>query len=286
MNIDKILNFFYEKTSQRIKTKIEESGVKQKDIYPDDPKIISSVVNNRRTKNNRFLIRDGIVATISKKDGAEYGFLPKLSFESRQEILWGSNEEINSYIYDLFVLLWEEVSSETSSYGIDKDLLLCDYIPYAKYKSYWNIIFSSENKYSAIAYGIYEDDVVGKIGCAEKKALMFLYQKCQQEFLSNFEEFAKNTLTFYKINQAFKKDFIEESFVPLLKKHTPDSSSLGLRVRDLIYSDLSHCAPLVHEEETEDCSYLKKLISATSSYVLALENIQKDMLISMQNGSH
>lgn len=276
MNIDKILDFFYEKTAQRIKTKIKESGLKYEDIDLGDPKIISFVVHNKRTKNNRFLIRDGIVNS----------FLQTLNFKTKQEILWGTNEEINTYIYDLFGLLWEEVSSETSMYGIDKELLLCDYIPYAKCKAYWNIIFSSENKYPAISYGIYEDYVVENIDHTESNALMFLYEKCQQEFLSIFEKFTNETISFSKINKVFITNFIEASFVPLLKKHTPDSSSLGLRVRNLIYSDLSHSAPLVYGEETENSSYLKRLSKATSSYILALEDIQQDMLISMQNGSH
>ena len=276
MNTDKILNFFYTKASQRIKIKIRESGLKYVDIYPNDTKLISWIVNNRCTKNNRFLITDRIVDSYEEGD---YGLIHKLSFNNKIEIFWGTEEEINSYIYDLFVLLWEEVSNEISTYGIDKDLFLCDYIPYAKYKSYWDILFSHENKYPALAYGIYEDDVVEKIDYAEKEALIFLYKKCQQEFLANFKEFAKYTLSFHKINKVFKENFIEKSFVPLLEKYNPDSSSLGLRVRNLIYSDLSQSAPLIYEENGTDNLYLKRLINASSSYILKLEKIQKDMFI-------
>lgn len=277
MNIDKLLNFFYTRASQRIKEKIRESGLKYGDIYPNDTKLISWIVNNRLTKNNRFLITDRVVE-FYECSGA-YGLLPKLNFKDKIEIFWGTEEEINSYIYDLFILLWEEVSNDTTTYGIDNDLFLCDYIPYAKYKSFWNILFSKENKYPALAYGIYEDDVVEKIDNAEEQALIFLYKKCQQDFLSNFKQFAKETSSFHKINKVFKENFIEKSFVPLLEKHTPNSSSLGLRVRDLIYSDLSHTAPLIYEKKDTDNLYLKRLINASSSYILELEKIQEDMLI-------
>ncbi len=277
MNIDKLLNFFYTRASQRIKAKIRESGLKYVDIYPNDTKLISWIVNNRLTKNNRFLITDRVVEFYECSDA--YGLLPKLNFKDKIEIFWGTEEEINSYIYDLFILLWEEISKEISTYGIDKNLFLCDYIPYAKYKSYWDILFLQENKYPALAYGIYEDDVVEKIDYAEEQALIFLYKKCQQDFLSNFKQFAKETSSFHKINKVFKENFIEKSFVPLLEKHTPNSSSLGLRVRDLIYSDLSHTAPLIYEKKDTDNLYLKRLINASSSYILELEKIQKDMLV-------
>lgn len=186
MDIDNIMNFFYEKASRRIKTKINKSGLKYIDICPNDSKQISWIVNNKRTKNNRFLITDAMILNRQKDEGTKnyikYGLLKKLKFNTIDEILWGTEEEINSYIYDLFVLLWEEVSNEISTYGIDKDLFFCDYIPYAKYKSYWDILFSHENKYPALAYGIYEDDVVEKIDYAEKEALIFYIKNANRNF--------------------------------------------------------------------------------------------------------
>lgn len=283
MDIDKIMNFFYEKASRRIKTKINESGLKYIDICPNDSKQISWIVNNKRTKNNRFLITNAIICNTHKdeitKDYIKYGLLEKLKFNNIEEILWGTNEEINSYIFDLFELLWKYISDKTSPYGIDKDLFLCDYIPYAKYKSYCDILFSQANKYPALAYGIYEDDVVENIEYAEEQALMLLYKKCQQEFLLNFKKFANKTLSFHKIDKVFKENFIEKTFVPLLKKHIPNSSSLGIRVRTLIYSDLSHCASLMCGEKIENDLYLKNLINASSTYILALEKIQEDMFL-------
>ena len=41
-----------------------------------------------------------------------------MKFESKKEILWGSDDEIKSYLPELFELLWDELTED--------DLVICD----------------------------------------------------------------------------------------------------------------------------------------------------------------
>ena len=179
MNIEKIAEFFYFKASKRIGEHINKSGLSYSKIHKPDHKQISRIVNNKRTPNNPFLICDAVIINyyLDETTGNHIccGLLgtPELNFNNAKEILWGTDEEISSYIFDLFILLWEEVSS-SPQYQLDTELYLCDYVPYAKYSSYWNILFSETNIYPALYYSIREDDVVENIDPARENAIKYL----------------------------------------------------------------------------------------------------------------
>lgn len=278
MNLELITNFFYERASKRITLKVRQSKLKYSQIYKPDHKQISRIINNKRNRNNPFLICDAVISNSYKDEETgtfiKCGLLETLDFKNVKEILWGTSEEINSYLFDLFILLWSEVSAENSPYNIDRELYLCDYIPYAKYHTYWDILFSPDNKYPAIAYGIDENTVISNIDPARDNALKYLYQKCSDEFKKIFWNFTEETLSFHKIDKVFKESFIEQLFIPMIKEYSPNASSLGLRVRDLINIDMSHSAPLIFNENENNDSYYRALINASSKYIVALENIQ------------
>ena len=59
----------------------------------------------------------------------------------------------------------------------------------------------------------------------------------------------------------------------MLENYKPNENSLGLRVKTLIESDLSYCAPLVHNDPNLNRDYLSKLIKASSTYVDAIEDL-------------
>lgn len=279
MNIDAILEFFYCRASNRVKEKVTESKLTHREIYMRDSKQISWIINNNRTKNNRFLITDAVLENCDDF-GEPDGLLAKLPFRNRNEILWGTDDEIECYLPLLFELLWDEVSYQDNPNHIDKELYLCDYIPYAKYSTYWNILFSPNNKYPALLYGIYEDDVINNIDSARDEALAFLYTKCKYKFTNIFIKFAYSTDSFHKINKVFQHTFIEQLFIPMLLQFAPNESSLGLRVRDLIFSDLSKCGELLFERNNiyNSNSFFSQLINASSTYIVSLEKIQSAYL--------
>lgn len=274
MDIENIMEFFYIKASKRIKREVEKSKLPHQKIHMRDSKQISWIINNKRTKNNRFLITDAIIDNCDSFGNPD-GLLHKLSFKNRKEILWGADKEIESYLPELFKLLWDEIVSEDSFYNIDKELFLCDYIPYAKYRTFGNIIFSQDNAYPAIMYGIYEDDIIEKNDYVEKDAFIYLYNRCKHDFSNIFFEFANERDSFHKINHYFQKSFIEKLFIPMLVRYKPNGNSLGLRTKSLIESDLSHCASLVCKDNNESNNYLSKLINASSIYIMALDEVQK-----------
>lgn len=300
MDINNILKFFYQKASIRIEARIKESNLTYYQIHRNDTKQLSRIVNYQKDfdlkRNNPFLINNSVMDSSYQDEVTSKmipcGLLntPELKFDSKKDILWGTDEEISSYLQDLFILLWNEVTAKESTYGIDPDVFLFDYIPYAKYSAYWEILFSQKygapislvkipedqiNKHPAIIYGIYEDDVISNIEPAKENALLFLYHNCKDDFQKCFLDFTKRVDSFHKINKVFQKDFIETSFLSLLEKHTPNASSLGLRVYNLIKSDIKHCASLLCNPTNDDSNYKRTLVNASSQYIFILENLQE-----------
>lgn len=288
---ESIAEFFYKKASARVKIKVEESKLKHKEILYPDPKQISRIINNNRQRNNKFLINDSALETSyvdENNKSVSTGLIPSLPFNSPKEVLWGTDKEITEYLHDLFTLLWDEVCVRNKL--IDSDFYLCDYVPYAKYSTYWKILFESDTindprfsfveydgkmlHFPAMFFGIKEDTVIENIDSARSDALEFFYAKCKDDLFKSFIEFAEENDSFHMLNNRIKSDLIEKRFLPLMEKYKPDASSLGLRVKDLILEDLSYCAALVCNRNIDNPDYRKQLINASSDYILRLEKIQ------------
>lgn len=117
MNTQLIEEFFYSRASKRIAERVKSSGLKYAEIYKPDHKQISRIVNNERNKNNRFLICDAVIDNFYIDDASgksiECGLLAtnELHFSSVTEILWGTDSEIDDYLYLLFKTLWNEYAN-------------------------------------------------------------------------------------------------------------------------------------------------------------------------------
>ena len=171
--------------------------------------------------------------------------------------------------------MWGELSIFSPPYNIDTEFYLCDYIPYAKYGTYFDILFNSGHTYPALFYGIKEDTVIEELDSARDNATLFLYQKCKKDFTEFFLEFAEEHTSFHKLDKIIINDLLS-SFIIILESHKPDSNSLGLRVRNLIRADLSHCASMIAENDFN--TYRTSLNRASTEYILALEHIQEQTL--------
>lgn len=287
MNTVKIEEFFYSRASKRIKERVDISGLTHAEIYPPDSKQISRIINNKRTKNNRFLICDAVIYSSCKNDetGKQIpcGLLAtkELKFYTVKEILWGTTSEINNYMYDLFETLWDEISSSNfktrnKTFDFDSETYLCDYVPYAKYSTYYNILFNSPNTYPALFYGIKEDTIIENLEHSKKESLLFLYQKYKSKFLSLFKKFIKRHDSFHKLDKKISNDLLP-SFIKMLESRKPTETSLGIRVRNLITADLTYSAPIIATGNFD--FYRTSLIKASSDYILSLEQIQKRLLL-------
>lgn len=134
LDITDILEFFYSAAASRIRLAIKVSGKRQEEIYPPDEKLISKITNNRRGRNNRFLIPDAVLEH-QRPGCATTGLLHGLGFNSPKEVLWGADSEIDSYLPLLFKVIWDTIPSKwnvNKDRTVDKHLLLYDFIPYKK----------------------------------------------------------------------------------------------------------------------------------------------------------
>ena len=271
MELLQTLEFIYEKCSTRIQAAITDSGLSLSKIYKSDPKILSAIQTNNRTKRNPYLVPDRVFDDPANDDG----LLKKLHFKTRQDVLWGTTQEIKSYAEELFFIILSDLQEHQSELDFSIEDILCDYIPYAKCSSYWKLLFNENNTFAAILYGVFEDSVIENIEPSWNGAIRFLYKKCEIDYLSELTTFTQQTTSFHGIDKVLYDNFICAKLAPILKKHIPDENSLGIRVKDLIIADLSHVAKLMTGTEKEGLEdYHRTLNSASSKYIVALEKLQ------------
>lgn len=194
----------------------------------------------------------------------------------KKEVLWGTDEEINNYMFDLFEHLILEVFSDQNEYNLDIEKYLYDYIPYAKNSTYWEVIV--KGIYPAMFYGVSEDKILCDLFPAREEAIRLIYNRCSASFKDYFFSFIEDKKSFRGIDKIFKTSFIDEKFVPLIRDNPPNSTSLGLRIQQLILEDLSHTASLIVGETINNIEYKKALIHASSEYILALEEIHETFI--------
>ena len=290
MDIEKIMEFFYTRASDRVRTKVEISNKTHSEIYKTDPKLISRIINNRRTRVNPFLIPYAVISSEIKQEHSSenlnIGLLNQLDFNTIKEILWGTDEEIKNYLPDLFKLLWDELPDKDSKYQIDKDFILCDYVPYAENSVYYRILSNFEYNDSFFAlYGKPDVDVLHNQEIFKQEAFNYLYLKCAKKFEKIFNNFCSATDSFHKIDIVLKTEFIDTVFVNLIKKNIPDESSLGLRIKTIIENDLAQSADLIIKHRMTGIidELRKKLINAASTYALILKEIQEDMIENLKS---
>ena len=202
----------------------------------------------------------------------------------KKEVLWGTDEEINNYMFDLFEHLILEVFSDQNEYNLDIEKYLCDYIPYAKNSTYWEVIV--KGIYPAMFYGVSEDKILCDLFPAREEAIRLIYNRCSASFKDYFFSFIEDKKSFRGIDKIFKTSFIDEKFVPLIRDNPPNSTSLGLRIQQLILEDLSHTASLIVGETINNIEYKKALIHASSEYILALEEIHETFIQKKWNGTY
>lgn len=238
-DINEVTNFFYTKIAQRISNRINASNLTHEQIYPPDHKIISRIVNNIRTKKNPYLIYDGVIDSNYLGESGEYevcGLLNKLNFNSRQEIFFGTSDEIEQYLQELFICIWFYIVGNKCDYKMEPDDYLIDYAPYSLdislLKNRINYGFSSS------LFG-YDDNTVDKtIQINRTRAIMKLYEPLEVDFKNSFNAFIKNIDSLKKFDKKLKESFIDKFVSEILLKYEPCIHSRGKRVYDIIETDL------------------------------------------------
>ncbi len=267
MNHEIVLEFFYSKATNRIKTQYERAHQpKHRDIIPSNPKLLSYILNCKTTtKNNPYLITDGAIYHLLKSD--------YFQFNTEAEILWGTEDEILSYIEDLFILLWQEYIP--SYQEIKSEYYQCDYLPFAKHLVAKNAIVNENNEFLEALFQTTKDTLLSNDKTISDAAIKYVFKKNENWFKSEWLEFVSKTKTFTKLNKIIDS-FVSEKFVPNLLLNSPsENSSLGIRAKNLLESDLS-----VKDLEIKICGWntlderIKyELFIASLSYINKLERI-------------
>lgn len=281
-----VADYIYEITSKRIKNRIKSSGLTYNAIYSPDEKLISKIVNNKRGKNNPYLIPDAVFDNPLCNCGLLRN--KELGFKDKHEVLWGTDKDIESYTPYIFPLLIDLIESE-SEIDFNLETLLCDYIPYAIIRAYWDVFFSSDHKnprfnfcnyqgstlnFPAFAYGVSEDEIFGSYDIERANAISFLYNRCSENYTKIFLEFTYEISSFTKLDKVIKNSLAINKFIPMLINYMPNKASLGLRVRDLIYEDISYIAPLAFQRKVDNVVYREELITASLDYAARLAEMQ------------
>lgn len=279
------LEFIYENCANRIKERKNKLNITSLEIYPCDDKMISKITNNKRTKNNRFLITDRVLEYYSKDNKEIYGIVSKLNFNSKSEVLWGNKKEIQEYLYELFFMIFDDLLESSDKNKLETFFL--DYVPYAKYTALYKILFRDEvakkelKQFSfLLAYGLSEDEVINEylnFLTDKKEIINYLYKKYDKDFYKIFLSFVNQVQSFHKIDKIFS-DFIEEKFIQMLKTKIDERTSLGIRVYNIILEDISMTEKLLSNKNYDD--YTSKItrnrIRVSSRYIVELEKLQKN----------
>lgn len=279
------LEFIYENCANRIKERKNKINITSLEIYPCDDKMISKITNNKRTKNNRFLITDRVLEYYSKDNKEIYGIVSKLNFNSKSEVLWGNKKEIQEYLYKLFLRIFDDLLESPDKNKLETFFL--DYVPYAKYTALYKILFRDEvakkelKQFSfLLAYGLSEDEVINEylnFLTDKKEIINYLYKKYDKDFYEIFLSFVNQVQSFHKIDKIFS-DFIEEKFIQMLKTKIDERTSLGIRVYNIILEDISMTEKLLSNKNYDD--YTSKItrnrIRVSSRYIVELEKLQKN----------
>lgn len=258
----------YRNCAERIRLRIEEKKIKHKDIHKDDPKIISRIINYKiNNKKNPYLIQFAVLCNIREN----------LDFKNNQEILWGTPKEIIEYDLPLmFQNIIRDILSSSSDIRNEVRDILCGYIPYARHSSLYQLLSETESPMIEFELSsLYNIDEVF-VDAKTDEAITYIYSLCEDKFKEKYLEFTDSLDSFsrWTIKMA---EWIEDEFMKILRIYAPTSNSLGMRIRDLIYSDFHYIPDIILSGSEIDPNIvsMKNLVNATNNYIEELENIQR-----------
>lgn len=88
------------------------------------------------------------------------------------------------------------------------------------------------------------------------------------------------------IDKIFKTSFIDEKFVPLIRDNPPNSTSLGLRIQQLILEDLSHTASLIVGETINNIEYKKSFNTCFFGIYIRFRRNSRNIHTKKGNGTY
>lgn len=267
-------DFIYRTTGKRISERIEEKNISHRSIYERESKLIGRIRKGIAIKNrNPYLLRNDVQKAL--KD--------KLGFMTDNELLWGSETEIEGYSFLMFQSIMYDMISEGSDYIDETKDILCIDTSYAHWAAYEEIFskpyFSTSTKYPIKEYyGIDDGDVVDALETATADAISYLFSFVQSSFKKSFLHFTEHTDSYKKLDRKLK-EWIDQDILPMLEKYRPTQHSLNFRIKKLISEDFVYIPYISNNSafSLSDTIILKELLLATEDYINSIEKIQEKL---------
>ncbi len=287
------MDIIFNRICTRLNKRKKEVNISSKDLIPNNPNLSSAILHNRKNpKKNPYLIPDTQILSI----------MNSLNFKSSKELLFGTDEEIESYAYSLFrALIIDTIEMDENDklkaikkYGkkYDYDIfhklesVLTDYVPYAVM-----CIYVENQEFSDFVLPKKFLGIIDRGMYIRDEAIERLYksEEIKFSFTNLFVDHIIKRDTVVRLDKTFL-DFVIMHLLPLLIGITSDDDmySLGNRV----YKELTglidaweslECASYyqsrfhISEEETYHREVIHRLITASFEYAYNLYNLQKDL---------
>lgn len=268
MKLESIKDYIYKNCADRINERIKEKKLSYRTIYHSDPRIIGKICKCEIIeKRNDYLIQDSVRDELKKK----------LSFDSYQDMLWGSSNERVEQFPTIFLLVLTDLVDSSSPYKDKINSILCDYTPYARYIGYYKIIFEQNPIIPEInnenLYNIDTHEMLSSIDYYFSCAVNHLYMKCKNDFIKLYNKFVENRDSFKRWTFRFE-EWITNELIPMLEKYTPSQNSLGMRILRIIEEDYCKIPLLNISSNPYEINVIQNLLSSSEKYISALEDIQ------------
>lgn len=281
ISFDKTRDYIYRNCVERVDNKRKEKGLPQIELCRDDKTLVSYFFNCKLTSNNQYLVTKKLLDYYSEKTGCVSGAVPIFEFSNIHEVLWGNDIEFNDNLFTIFSLIIFDILNSSYKKKDFLEYVLCDNIIYSKYFSFRNI----KNKYNVTLlenFAIFDEMVDDQhMSSYLDTAINYLYNKpdFRRKFSDIFLSFTNLHDDYTHIDDRLCKEFIPNLYV-LLDEYSPTDSSLGIRVKTLIDTDIIKAMEQIDALKnvpdflnTPEFKLNKQIINASSTYICKLEDI-------------
>lgn len=288
MKYGRTTEYIFMKAAERLKARkcsLQITNTEIAKLGKYDPKIIGRIMNNRRMRNNKYLIPPAYVEPLVKK----------LEFNSDTELFWGDIQSDDTYMKPMFVNLLQDLLDQGGDYANLIESVLIDDVSYAKISASIKYIGIEEDKayFSPVSFVENEERTAfQQLKESQSFAILRLYeQKFPREIFLQFFTERDNT----GINKGFRRlekrldEFVNKNLRLFLQANKANENSLGFRAYSIIKMDMvnkselevskSYMSPeaMYYHTDDEYDEILTSLVLAGEKYIKQVEKIQSKL---------
>lgn len=309
MKFDRTRKLIFLKCLNRVNIAIKESEkstgkhITQKEIHTN-ASLISAFfsydgTNNSLTENNPYLLTPSLIGEceelIEAKKNKEkiystktskyqyvtglLGTLPYFEYNLFY-LLWGKDDEFNSYMQELFTALIQDVLDNDLTYSETINYSLFDHVNYAFYRTIYDLKIKHNVKSTLSTFGIFDSHFVtgSTLDICLNNAIFRLYHKkdVADSFKRIFSRFAETQFSYKYLDNHIEKTLLPELINELFSVYVPKENSLGLRVHQLIKTDIEKVIRTSSTtKNSDDLKLARSLVNITSRYITELQKIDE-----------